>query len=89
MASRMIYDTRNSVFGALHLFPDHVMFTTNSTETLNIAIHGLFSSRIAFITTDLEHNSVLRPLYRLRRMPVRRLGFPTAVRLIQYEDLKV
>lgn len=45
--------------------PDRVVFTQNSTEALNIAINGLFSRGDHVITTDLEHNSVLRPLYRL------------------------
>lgn len=45
--------------------PEQVVFTQNSTEALNIAISGLFSKGDHVITTDLEHNSVLRPLYRL------------------------
>ena len=45
--------------------PEQVVFTQNSTEALNIAIRGLFSPGDHVITTDLEHNSVLRPLYRL------------------------
>ena len=45
---------------------DHVVFTANSTEALNIAIYGLFSSGDHVISTDLEHNSVLRPLYDLQ-----------------------
>ncbi len=45
--------------------PDHVVFTCNATEALNMAIFGLISRGDHVITTDLEHNSVLRPLYRL------------------------
>ena len=45
--------------------PEQVVFTQNCTEALNIAISGLFSKGDHVITTDLEHNSVLRPLYRL------------------------
>lgn len=44
---------------------DHVVFTANSTEALNIALCGLLSEGDHVITTDLEHNSVLRPLFRL------------------------
>ena len=65
-ASRIIYDTRckaAQLFGCLR--PDHVIFTSNATEALNIAINGLFSAGDHIISTDLEHNSVLRPLYRL------------------------
>lgn len=45
---------------------DHVAFTPNSTMALNIAINGLLNPEDHVISTDLEHNSVLRPLYRLR-----------------------
>ena len=46
---------------------DHVAFTPNSTQALNIAISGLLGAGDHVISTDLEHNSVLRPLYRLRQ----------------------
>ena len=65
-ASRVIYDTRcrlAALFGCAR--PDHVVFTCNSTEALNIAISGAITGGHV-ISTDLEHNSVLRPLYRLR-----------------------
>ena len=42
-----------------------MVFTCNSTEALNIAISGAITGGHV-ISTDLEHNSVLRPLYRLR-----------------------
>ena len=45
--------------------PEQVVFASNATEALNIAIGGLFSKGDHVITTALEHNSVLRPLYRL------------------------
>lgn len=46
---------------------DHVAFTPNSTQALNIAISGLLGPEDHILSTDLEHNSVLRPLYRLRQ----------------------
>lgn len=66
-AARIIYDTRERLARLLGCKrPDHVCFTSNSTEALNIAIAGLFGPGDHVISTDLEHNSVLRPLYRLR-----------------------
>lgn len=65
-ASRMVYETREKLaklFGCRR--PDHVVFTQNSTEALNIAIRGAIPSGCHVISTDLEHNSVLRPLYLL------------------------
>ena len=65
-ASRIIYGTREKLadFFGCHR-PDHVVFTCNSTEALNMAICGLLNPGDHVISTDLEHNSVLRPMYRM------------------------
>ncbi len=50
--------------------PDHVVFTLNTTDALNLAIRGAVRHRrrtspgrpIHLITTQFDHNSVLRPL---------------------------
>ena len=65
-ASRIIYGTREKL-AALFGCPraDHAAFTCNSTEALNMAICGLLNPGDHVISTDLEHNSVLRPLYRM------------------------
>lgn len=65
-ASRTIYETREQLARLFHCRADRVCFTANSTEALNAAIFGLFGPGDHVISTDLEHNSVLRPLYRLR-----------------------
>lgn len=78
-ASRMIYDTRCKIarlFGCRQ--PDHVVFTCNSTEALNFALNGIFEPGDHVITTDLEHNSVLRPLYRLEKQGIIELSFVSA-----------
>lgn len=66
-AARTIYDAREklaALFGCAG--PERVCFAPNSTEALNAAISGLFAPGDHVISTDWEHNSVLRPLYRLR-----------------------
>ena len=66
-ASRIIYDTREKISDLFNLQnPSRVAFTCNSTESLNTAIKGILSSGDHAITTALEHNSVLRPLYDLQ-----------------------
>ena len=65
-ASRTIYDTRVALaelFGAES--PERIAFTANSTQALNTAIKGVLNPGDHVITTALEHNSVLRPLYEL------------------------
>lgn len=65
-ASRLIYETREMLSELFNLGdPRQVAFTLNSTEALNTAILGLFDPGDHIISTVMEHNSVLRPLYRL------------------------
>lgn len=65
-ASRTVYETRKKIADFFHCSrADHVIFTSNSTEALNIAICGTLEKGDHIISTDLEHNSVLRPLYHL------------------------
>ena len=65
-ASRIIYDTREKISDLFNLQnPSRVAFTCNSTESLNTAIKGILTSDDHAITTALEHNSVLRPLFEL------------------------
>ena len=67
-AGRTVYDCREKLcrfFGGDD--PNRVCFTANATEALNAAVFGLLSAGDHVISTDLEHNSVLRPLYRLEK----------------------
>ncbi len=67
-ASRAIFDAREKIarlFGCAEA--SHVVFTQNATQALNTALLGLFSAGDHVISTDLEHNSVLRPLYHLHK----------------------
>ena len=70
-ASRVIYDTREKLCRFFHgTSPRQIVFTNNSTESLNIAIKGLLDPGDHVITTMLEHNSVLRPLYEMEQKGV-------------------
>lgn len=70
-ASRVIYDTRAALAALFHApSPARVAFTSNSTEALNTAIFGLFQAGDHVISTDWEHNSVLRPLYAMQQQGV-------------------
>lgn len=63
-AARIIYDTRERLCRMFHgENPKQIAFTSNATESLNIAIQGLLNPGEHVITTVMEHNSVLRPLY--------------------------
>ena len=66
-AAGLVYDARRSL-AALFGCPraDHVIFTANATQALNTAIYGLLGPGDRAVTTALEHNSVLRPLFDLQ-----------------------
>ena len=66
-AGRIIYRARESLAELLGAAaPEQVVFTANATESLNRVLGGLFGPGDHVITTVCEHNSVLRPLYRLQ-----------------------
>lgn len=66
-ASRLVYAARCAVAKLLSApDPSCIAFTANATQALNTALGGLIRPGDHIITTVCEHNSVLRPLYRLR-----------------------
>lgn len=70
-ASRMIYETRDALsdfFGGDG--PEQVVFTPNATAALNMVIQGILNPGDRAVTTAMEHNSVLRPLYRMEKQGV-------------------
>lgn len=89
-AARSIYDARVAIAGLFGAeSPDRIAFTANSTEALNMAIKGVLSSGDHVITTALEHNSVLRPLYELEDQGVALTILPAdALGNICYDDIE-
>jgi cysteine desulfurase/selenocysteine lyase len=45
---------------------DRIVFTFNGTDSLNLALHGILRPGDHVVTSEVEHNSVLRPLRNLR-----------------------
>jgi len=66
-ADKIVSDARSVVRALLGAASTKsILFTFNGTDALNTVIHGCLSAGDHVITTDLEHNSVLRPLSFLR-----------------------
>ena len=68
-ARRVVEESRETVARALGCRPGEVVFTSGGTESDNLALKGLFWSRIAedprrtrIISTAVEHHAVLDPL---------------------------
>ncbi len=63
-----IYESREKsalLFGSSN--PENVVFTPNCTYALNFAIKGSLQRGDHVLISDFEHNSVVRPLEKLRR----------------------
>lgn len=89
-SNRMVYETRELIAELFHIDdPSRIAFTMNATESLNIAIAGIFRPEDHVITTVMEHNSVLRPLYRMEESGTE-LSFLQADKKgnISYEELE-
>lgn len=65
-ADEILYRCRVLLAKRFGTLPEKVILTKNATEALNLAIKGLFPQGGEVLTSDLEHNAVLRPLHALR-----------------------
>ncbi len=66
-ADRLIYRTREAVGQLFNIHdPSRIVFALNATDALNIAIKGFLNQGDHVLFSALDHNSVLRPLGRLK-----------------------
>src|SRR5215472_15657577 len=62
-AERALDDARHLLNQLFHgKEPERFVFTLNCTDALNMAFKGVLADADHVVTTDLEHNSVSRPL---------------------------
>ncbi|WP_040214753.1 aminotransferase class V-fold PLP-dependent enzyme [Clostridium polynesiense] len=65
--SRIIYETRELICELFNFsMPENVIFMPNITYSLNILINSIIKPNWHVITSSMDHNSVLRPLYKAR-----------------------
>lgn len=70
-ADRIVFETREKLKALFNVKSSSlVAFTSNATESLNVAIKGTLQKNDHVITTAMEHNSVLRPLYEMENKGV-------------------
>ncbi len=70
-AARVMYDAREEVarfFNATD--PMRVIFTSNATHAINLALMGLLKPGDRVVTSSVEHNAVMRPLRYLEKRGV-------------------
>ncbi len=61
-ASEAVYKSREALAELYSSKPENVVFTMNTTYALNIAIKSIVKEGDHVLISDLEHNSVLRPV---------------------------
>lgn len=66
-AAREIYACRQQAAELFGAEADRVVFTLNTTHALNLAIKGIMGRGGHAVCSDMEHNSVYRPLYRMAK----------------------
>jgi len=83
--SVLVSQCRRGIARLINSGEEHrIIFTLNGTDSLNLAIHGLLdqaADRPHVVTTEIEHNSVLRPLRMLEQrglIDVTRVGCDSA-----------
>jgi len=75
-AEEMVSNTRKLLTGLFNgTDPDRLVFTYNASDSLNIIINGLLKQGDHVITSNLEHNSVIRPLNHLRAKGIVELDY--------------
>ena len=70
-AARVIYDTREEIarfFGISD--PLRVIFTSNATHAINLALKGILRPGDHAVTSSIEHNAVMRPLRSLEKQGI-------------------
>ena len=64
-ASELIYQTTESLCKLFNITsPEQIAYTTNATLALNMGILGILDEDSHVIITQMEHNSVLRPVHK-------------------------
>ncbi len=66
-SAEMIYNARSAAANFFNADTENVVFTSGCTYSLNAAIKGVCRLGSHFVISDLEHNSVVRPLEKLKK----------------------
>lgn len=72
-AAMAVYRVREKAAEMFGAEPEHVIFTSNCTHSINLAVKGLLENdlragkKVHVIISDHEHNSVLRPVHELTK----------------------
>lgn len=90
---RMVTETRHNIATLLNAgSADRIAFTLNCTDSLHLLLRGLIQKNDTVVTTTLDHNSVIRPLFQLteeKDVRVHRTGFDPVTGLMEVEEFEL
>ena len=66
-SSRLVYECREAIKTFFNYDKnENIVFTNNITSSINILLNAVVKPNWHIITTSMDHNSVLRPLFKLK-----------------------
>jgi cysteine desulfurase family protein len=65
--SKKVFEIRSKLASFFNCSVENLIFTSNCTHSLNIAIKGTIKKGDHIIISDLEHNSVARPVFAMSK----------------------
>lgn len=84
LAAEEIYEARETLCTLLAFpFPERIVFTQNATYALNMAIRSLIPRPRHIIFSDMEHNSVIRPIAALAKEGCTHSEFSTRADILE------
>ena len=70
-AAETVFETREALADLLGVrVSTQIAFTQNATDGLNTALFGLIKPGETVLTTAMEHNAVVRPLFQMQKMGI-------------------
>ena len=67
-AARIVFEAREKIASLFNIEDScRVIFTSNATEAINLALFGTLNAGDNVVTTSMEHNAVMRPLRHLEK----------------------
>ncbi|NLZ34320.1 MAG: aminotransferase class V-fold PLP-dependent enzyme [Clostridiales bacterium] len=77
--NRLLIEARETIANFFNFDKiENIIFTSNITSSINILINGILKNGDHVITSSMEHNSVIRPLYRLKENHIIELDIVSA-----------
>ena len=65
-SAEAVYSAREALAALFEASPENVIFTLNTTQSINLAVKGVMARGGHVLISDMEHNSTLRPIAKMQ-----------------------